>query len=144
MVGVLHPTRRKNESKNLGRHLELNERRRAFSRKKQRGKRAVRQAARMTDRAARARFQLDELKFFTFNVRTAAVNGVDGIDHIGTLLRPCAAKRCGSIGLQEIKRDIVSEIVAPGYRVYFSGDCSGVKGMKRQHRGGSSDKRGDR
>ena len=35
MVGVPHPTRRKNEGKNPGRkHLELSERRRVFARKK--------------------------------------------------------------------------------------------------------------
>ena len=41
VVGLPHPTRRKKEGKNLGRkHLEeLSERRRAFARKKRRGKR---------------------------------------------------------------------------------------------------------
>ena len=35
VVGLPHPTRRKNEGKNLGRkHLELSERRRAFAREK--------------------------------------------------------------------------------------------------------------
>ena len=41
VVGVPHPTRRENEGKNLGRkHLgmELSERRKAFTRKKRRGK----------------------------------------------------------------------------------------------------------
>ena len=31
------------------------------------------------------------------------------------------------------KRDGISEIVASGYRVFFSGDCSGVKSRKGQH-----------
>ena len=45
---MLHPTRRKNEGKNLGRHLlELSERQRTFSREKRPGKRAARKAARM-------------------------------------------------------------------------------------------------
>ena len=83
--------------------------------------------------AARARFRLEELTFGTFNIRTAAVNGVNGIGHINTLLRPCAAKGCDVVGLQETKRDGTSEIVASGYRVFFSGDCSGVKGRKGQH-----------
>ena len=69
----------------------------------------------------------------TFNVRTVAVNGVNGIGHIDTLLRPCSAKGCDVIGLQETKRDGTSEIVASVYRVSFSGDCSGVKGRKGQH-----------
>ena len=115
MVGVPHPTRRKNEGKSLGRkHLgmELSERRRAWARKKRRGKQAERNAARMKHKAARARSRLEELTFCTFNVRTAAVNGVNGIGHIDTPLRLCAAKGCDVIRLQEIKRDGTSEIVA--------------------------------
>ena len=68
-----------------------------------------------------------------FNVRTAVVNGVNGIGHIDTLLSLCAAKGCDAVGLQETKRDGTSGIVASGYRVFFSGDCSGVKGRKEQH-----------
>ena len=70
-----------------------------------------------------------------FHVRTAAVNGVNGIGHIDTLLRTCAAKGVDVIGLQETKRDGTSEISASGYRVFFSGDyyCSMVKGRKGQH-----------
>ena len=61
MVGVTHPTRRKNEGKNLGRkHLELRERRRAFARKKRRGKQAERKSARKKHKAARARSRLEE------------------------------------------------------------------------------------
>ena len=90
----------------------------------------------MKHKAARARSRVDELTFGTFNVRTAAVNGVNGIGHIDTLLRPCAAKRCDVTGLQETKRDGTTEIVAPGYRVYSSGDCSGAKGRNGQHGAG--------
>ena len=42
-------------------------------------------------------------------------------------------KGCEVITLQETKRDGTSEIFAAVYRVYFSGDCSGVKGRKGQH-----------
>ena len=109
------------------------ERRRAFAWKKRRGERAERKAARKKHKAARARSRLEELTFRTFNVRTAAANGVNGIGHIDNLLRPCAAKDCDVIGLQETKGDRTSEIVASGYCVFFSGDCSGVKGRKGQH-----------
>ena len=86
-----HPTRRNNEGNNLARkHLELSERRRAFARKKRRGKRVERKPARKKHKAARARSRLEDLTFGTFNVRTAAVNGVNGIGRIDTLLRPCA------------------------------------------------------
>ena len=77
LVGVLHPTHRKNQGKNLGRHLELSERRRAFARKKQRGRRAMRKATRIKHKAARARSRLDELTFGTFDVRTAVASGVN-------------------------------------------------------------------
>ena len=135
VVGVPHPTRRKNEGKNLGRkHVELSERRRAFARKKRRGKRAERKSVRKKHKAARARSRLKELMLGTFNVRTAAINGVNDIGHINTLLRTCAAKGCDVIGLQETKRDgTTSEISASGYCVFFSGDCSIVKGRKGQH-----------
>ena len=100
-VEVLHPTSQKNEGEGLGKkHLELSESRRAFSRKKRRReKRSESKAARKKHKASRVRYRLDELTFGTFNVRTAAVNGANGIDHIDTLLRPCAAKGCGVIRL---------------------------------------------
>ena len=137
MVGVPHPTSRKNEGKNLSRkHLELSERRRAFARKR-REKRAGRMSVRKKHKATRARSRLEELTFGTFNVRTAAVNGVNGIGAIDTLLRTCAAKSCEVIGLQETKRDGTSKISASSYHVFFySGDCSMVKGRKGQHRVG--------
>ena len=120
--------------KNLSRkHLELSERRRAFARKKRRGKRAERNSARKKHKATRARSRLEELTFGTFNVGTAAVNGVNGIGYIDTLLRTCAAKSCDVIGLQETKRDGTSAISESGYRVFFSGDCSMVKNRKEQH-----------
>ena len=130
------PTRRKNEGKNLGRkHPELGKKRRVFARKKRRGKRTERKSARKKHKAAGAKSRLEELTFGTFNVRTAAVNGVNGIGHIDTLLKTCAAKGCDVIGLQETKRDGTSEISASGYRVFFSGDCTMVKGRKGQHDG---------
>ena len=70
MGRVLHPKRRKNESKNLGRkHLELSERRRTFARKMRREKRAERKAARTKHKASRARSRLDELTFGTRHVQ---------------------------------------------------------------------------
>ena len=80
VVGVPHPTRRKNEGEKLGRkYLEVSESRRVFARKKRRGKRAERKSVRKKHKAARATSWLQELTFGTFNVRTAAVNGVHGI-----------------------------------------------------------------
>ena len=45
MLGVLHPTRRKNEGKSGRKDLELSERRKAFAREKRQRKRAERKAA---------------------------------------------------------------------------------------------------
>ena len=61
------------------------------------------------------------------------MNGVNDIGHIDTPLRTCTAKGCDVIGLKETKRDGTSEISASGYRVFFNGDCSMVKGRKGQH-----------
>ena len=119
--------------KNLSRkHQELSERRREFARKKWRGKRAERKAARTKHEAARARSWLDELMFGTFNVPTAAVNGVDGIGHIDTLLRPYAAKGCDVIGLQNTKRNGLPKSWHLD-TTSTSAVCSGVKGRKGQH-----------
>ena len=107
VVGVPDPTCQNNEGKNLGR--------RVFARQKRRGKRAERKSARKNHKAARARLRLEELTFGTFNVRTAAVNDVNGIGHIDTLLKTCAAKGCYVIGLQEPERDGTFEIPASGY-----------------------------
>ena len=114
-------------------NLELSERWRALAQKKRRRKRAARKAARMKHKAARAKRRMQELTFGTFNVRTAAFKGVNDIGHIDLLLGICAANGFDVIGQQETKRDGISDIVATGYRVYFSGDCSGVKGRKGQH-----------
>ena len=86
-MGVLYPIRRK-KRKAEGTYTE-----------KATGKRVMGKAARVKDKAARVRSRLDELAFDTFNVRTAAVNGVNGTSHTDTLLRPCAAKGRGNIGL---------------------------------------------
>ena len=70
--------------------MEVSERWRAFTQEKRRGKGVERKAARMKYKAARVRPKLEGLTSGTFNVRTAAVQGVNGIGHIDTLLRPCA------------------------------------------------------
>ncbi|CAN0155417.1 unnamed protein product, partial [Ascophyllum nodosum] len=83
VVGVPHPTRRKNDGKNLGRKY-LSERRRTFARKKRRGKQPERKSTRKKHKVTRARSRLEELTFGTFNVRTVAVNDVNGIRLIDT------------------------------------------------------------
>ena len=74
-----------------------------------------------------------ELTLGTFNVRKPAIHGVNGLGHVDNLLIICTAKSCDVLRLQETKRDETSEISASGYRVFFSDDCSMVKGRKGQH-----------
>ena len=64
------------------------------------------------------------------------VNDINGMGHIDTLLRTCAVKGCDLIGLQKPKQDRISEIMAYGSRVHFSGGCSGVEGREEQQRVG--------
>lgn len=90
----------------------------------------VRKAARLNHLVTKARRRLQELTFGMFNVPIAASKGVSGIGHIDILLRKYAAKGCDVIGLQATKKDGILEIMAAGYRVYFSSDCSGVNGRK--------------
>ena len=61
VVGVLHPPHRKNQGGNLGRNLELSERRMSLARKMRRGKQAMRKAARMKHQAAREKRRMQEL-----------------------------------------------------------------------------------
>ena len=63
VVGMLHPPRRKNQDRSLGRNLELSERRGALARKKRRRKQAMRKAARKKHKAARAKRRMQELTF---------------------------------------------------------------------------------
>ena len=58
LMRMLHPTYRKNEGKNMGRHLELRERWRGFSREKRRGKREVRKVTHMKHKVDKARYRL--------------------------------------------------------------------------------------
>ena len=64
----------------------------------------MRKTIRMKHKAVRARSRLDELTFRMFNVRTEAVNGVNGIGHIDTLLRPVLQRFLTLFELQETKR----------------------------------------
>ena len=54
----------------------------------------MRKAACMKHQAAKAQSRMQELTFGTFNVRTAAFKGTNGIGHIDVLLRICAARGC--------------------------------------------------
>ena len=70
-------------------------------------------------KAARARSRLNEVLFGTVDVRIAAVHSVNDIGLIVNLLRSCVVRGCGVIGLQEAKREGISEIVAYGILIKY-------------------------
>ena len=84
----------------------------------------------MKPKAAWAKRRMQELTFGTFNVRTAAFKGVNGIDHTHVLFRICTAKGCDVIGLQETKSDGTSEIVAAGFASTSAEIAPGSEGRK--------------
>ena len=133
MEGVPHATRRKNEGNNLGRKQNSVKGGGHLLGKGDGG--SGRKSARKKYKAARVGSRLEELTFGTFNVRTAAVNGVNGIGHIGTLLRTCAGKGCDVIGLQVT---IIKGTELPKFRQldtapFSGGDYDMVKSRKEQH-----------
>ena len=56
----------------------------------------------------------------TWNVRTLAVKGKNGLGHVETLLLRAQKSRCDIIGLQEVRRGGHGSFEAAGYTVYFS------------------------
>ena len=67
----------------------------------------------------------------TFNVRTLAFKGTNGIGRAEVILKTCEDAGCGVIGLQEMRRDGQSAFTAAGYVVF----CSGVDGGKPEKKG---------
>ena len=126
MVGVLHPTCLKDQGTNLGRHLELSERQRAFARKRRREKQARRRAAHMKDKFTRARSRMDELTFSTFNIRTAAAIIVNSTGFTDNLPRICVATGCILISRlfqRRLQRGKIEERAAWGW----TGDKGGYR-----------------
>ena len=53
----------------------------------------------------------------TFNVRTLAFNGKNGIGHSEVTMKVCLELGCDVIGLQETRRDRQSTFTAAGHTV---------------------------
>ena len=60
-----------------------------------------------------------EVVVATWNVRTLAVKGKNGLGHAETLLLRAQKSRCDIIGLQEMRRGGQGSFEAAGYIVYF-------------------------
>ena len=114
-------------------HPELSKKRRVFARKKTRGE-AGGEEVRPRETQGRQGEVSDEGAHVRYVQRShSSGQRRQRYRPHDTLLRTCSAKGCDVIGLQETKRDGTSEISAFGYRVFFSGDCTMVKGRKGQH-----------
>ena len=62
-----------------------------------------------------------EVVVATWNVRTLAVKGKNGLGHAETLLLRAQKSHCDIIGLQQVRRGGQGSFEAAGYIVYFSG-----------------------
>ena len=67
----------------------------------------------------------------TYNVRTLAFKGTNGIGHAEVILKTCEDAGCDILGLQEVRRNGQSAFTAAGYVVF----CSGADGGKHEKKG---------
>ena len=99
--------------------------------RKKRRRRRFRRAAQKIRTGARARSRAGELVVGTYNVRTLAFKGTNGIGHAEVILKTCEDAGCDMIGLQEVRRDGQKTFTAAGYVVF----CSGADGGTPRRRG---------
>ena len=100
--------------------------------------RTIREADREEDRTRRAEIRakarVGELVVGTFNVRTLAYKGANGIGHnSNTILQICANSECDIVGLQETRRANQGAFTHAGYVVVWSGARTGTKEKKGVH-----------
>ena len=93
----------------------------------------MRRVNRPMRRAARLKTRVSELVVGTFNVRTQAFNGKNGLAHAEEILEVCRQKGCDIVGLQETRRARQNGFKAAGYAVYCNGSGGGVTEAKGQH-----------
>ena len=79
--------------------------RKSDARKKRRRRTRLRRAAQKIRTDARARPRAGELVVGTYNVRTLAFKGTNGIGHAEVILQTCEDADCAIIRLQEVRRD---------------------------------------
>ena len=67
----------------------------------------------------------------TYNVRTLAFKGTNGIGHAEVIMKTCEDAGCDIIGLQEVRRNGKIDFKVVGYVVF----CSGADGGKHEKKG---------
>ena len=105
--------------------------RRSEARKKRKRRRRIQRAAHKIRTDARARSRAGELVVGTYNVRTLAFQGTNGIGHARVIMKTCEDAGCDVIGFREVRRNGQSAFTAAGYVVF----CSGVDGGKYEKKG---------
>ena len=88
------------------------------ARKKIRNHRRNRRAARKLRVEAKPRSRAGEVVVGTFNVRTLAFNGKNGIGHSEVTMKVCQELGCDVIGLQETRRDRQKTFTAAEHTVF--------------------------
>ena len=107
--------------------------RKSDARKKRWRRERIRRAAQKIRVGARARSRAGELVVGTYNVRTLAFKGTNGIGHAGLILKTPEDAGCDIIGLQEVGRSGQSAFTAAGYVVFCSGEDGGTHEKKGNH-----------
>ena len=107
--------------------------RKSDARKRRRRRRRIRRAAQKNRTDARARSRARELVVGTYNVRTLAFKGTNGIGHAEVKLKTCEDAGCDIIGLQEVRRNGQSDFTAVGYVVLCLGADEGKHEKKGNH-----------
>ena len=85
------------------------------------GRRIAKKGARAKRVATVRKARAGEVKIGTWNVRTMAINGVNGAGHANTLMIGVEKLGYDVIGLQETKRPGYTIVPLAGYDVYFNG-----------------------
>ena len=107
--------------------------RKSDARKKRRRRRRFRRADQKIRTGARARSRAEELVVGSYNVRTLAFKGTNGLGHAKVILKTCEDAGYDIIGLQKVRRDGQSAFRAAGYVVFRSGADGGKHEKKGNH-----------
>ena len=105
--------------------------RKSEARKRRRRRRRIRRAAHKIRTYARVPPSAGELVVGSYNIRTLAFMGTNGIGRAEVILKTCEDAGCDVIGLQELRRNGQSDFTAARYVVF----CSEADGGKYEKKG---------